>query len=177
MRQTTSDTLIQRMIGAARLDVNTYEAVERDVNATTSALLVVVIAAVASGLTGLGENGLIGFIGGILAAIVSWIVYAAIVYLVGTTILKTPETRATVGELLRTLGFAQAPQVLLVLGVIPILGWIVGLIVFIWVILTSIVAIRQALDFTSTGRAVVTALIAGVGYLIVYGLIGALFFL
>jgi hypothetical protein len=178
MRQTTSDTLVQRMIGAAKLDPATYEDVERDVNATVSALLVVVIAAVASGLAGLGANGgLSGLIGGILAAIVSWVVYAIVVYFIGTTILKTAETRSTVGELLRTLGFAQSPQVLLVLGVVPILGALVGLVVGIWLILTTIVAIRQALDFTSTARAVVVAIVAGLCYLIVYGLIASLFFL
>jgi hypothetical protein len=164
------------MIGAARLDAATYEDVEHDVNATTSALLVVVIAAVASGLAGLGANGISGLIGGILAAIVSWAVYAIVVYLIGTSILKTAETRTTVGELLRTLGFAQSPQVLLVLGVVPILGWLVGLVVAIWTILTTVVAIRQALDFTSTGRAVAVAIIAFIAYIIVYGLIAALFF-
>jgi hypothetical protein len=114
--------------------------------------MVVLIAAVARGVGGFnqGENGIIV---GVVAALFSWLVWAGITYLIGDKLLKGT---ATWGELLRTLGYAQAPAVLLIFGFVPVLGNIVGAVVGIWLLVTGIVAIRQALDF-DTGKAVLTA--------------------
>lgn len=141
-----------RMRGAAMLDVATYEEVEHDSNLTTQAAIVVMIAAVARGVGGFnsGENGIIV---GVVAALFSWLVWAGITYLIGDKLLKGT---ATWGELLRTLGYAQAPAVLLVLGFLPVFGGILSAIVGIWLLATGIVAIRQALDF-DTGKAILTA--------------------
>ena len=141
-----------RMRGAAMLDVATYEEVEHDESLTTQAAIVVLIAALARGIGGFndGENGIIV---GVIAALFSWLVWAGITYLIGDKLLKGT---ATWGELLRTLGYAQAPAVLLILGFVPVLGSVVGAIVGIWLLVTGIVAIRQALDF-DTGKAILTA--------------------
>ena len=141
-----------RMKGAAMLDIATYEEVEHNTDLTTQAAIVVLIAAVARGIGGFndGENGIIV---GIVAALFSWLVWAGITYLIGDKLLKGT---ATWGELLRTLGYAQAPAVLLVFGIVPVLGAIMGAIVGIWLLVTGIVAIRQALDF-DTGKAILTA--------------------
>ena len=141
-----------RMRGAAMLDIATYEEVEHDNNLTTQAAMVVLIAAVARGIGGFnqGENGIIV---GVVAALFSWLVWAGITYLIGDKLLKGT---ATWGELLRTLGYAQAPAVLLIFGFVPVLGNILGAVVGIWLLVTGIVAIRQALDF-DTGKAVLTA--------------------
>lgn len=141
-----------RMRGAAMLDIATYEEVEHDDNLTTQAAMVVLIAAVARGIGGFnqGENGIIV---GVVAALFSWLVWAGITYLIGDKLLKGT---ATWGELLRTLGYAQAPAVLLIFGFVPVLGSILGAVVGIWLLVTGIVAIRQALDF-DTGKAVLTA--------------------
>lgn len=141
-----------RMKGAAMLDIDTYEEVERDESLTTQAAMVVLMAAVARGIGGFnaGENGIIV---GAVAALFSWLVWAGITYLIGDKLLKGT---ATWGELLRTLGYAQAPAVLFVFGFFPVFGGIIGAIVGIWLLVTGIVAIRQALDF-STGMAILTA--------------------
>ena len=141
-----------RMKGAAMLDIATYEEVEHDENLTTQAAIVVLIAALARGVGGFndGENGIIV---GVVAALFSWLVWAGITYLIGDKLLKGT---ATWGELLRTLGYAQAPAVLLIFGFVPVLGNILGAVVGIWLLVTGIVAIRQALDF-DTGKAVLTA--------------------
>jgi hypothetical protein len=141
-----------RMKGAAMLDIATYEEVEHDDNLTTQAAIVVLIAALARGVGGFndGENGIIV---GVVAALFSWLVWAGITYLIGDKLLKGT---ATWGELLRTLGYAQAPAVLLIFGFVPVLGNILGAVVGIWLLVTGIVAIRQALDF-DTGKAVMTA--------------------
>ena len=134
------------------LDIATYEEVEHDENLTTQAAIVVLIAALARGVGGFndGENGIIV---GVVAALFSWLVWAGITYLIGDKLLKGT---ATWGELLRTLGYAQAPAVLLIFGFVPVLGNILGAVVGIWLLVTGIVAIRQALDF-DTGKAVLTA--------------------
>lgn len=146
--------MVDRMIGAARLDVDTYEEVESDYSATGQAAVVVTIVAVASAIGGAGAGG-VGIIGGVLSAVVGWLLWAGIAYLIGD---KLFGGTATWGELLRTIGFAQAPGVLLILAIIPVLGWIVQFVVGIWLLVAGIIAIRQALDF-STGKAILTAIV------------------
>src|SRR5262245_42416437 len=158
MQTSPSGSLIDRMMGAARLDVATYEEVEHDTSATMQAAIVVVLAAVAAGIGALGD-GATGLIGGIVGGIVGWIVYAAATYLVGTKLLAAAQTEADLGQLLRTIGFARTPGILNVVGFVPVLGWIVGLVAAIWVIVTTVIAIRQALEMT-TWRAIATAIIA-----------------
>ena len=148
---------MNRAIGAAMLDVNAYEEVEADTGATGQAAAVVLIVAVCSAVGSSGE-GSAGMLGGALGALLGWLVWAGVTNLVGTRLLGGT---ADWGELLRTLGFAQAPGVLLILGIVPILGGFVGPGVGIWVLVAGVIAIRQALDF-STGKAVITALISAV---------------
>ena len=170
-------SIFDRMKGAAMLDVPTYEEVEADTTATTQAAGVVAIVAVAAAIGGARE-GSGGIIGGLISAFVGWLIAAGLTYLVGTRVFKGT---ATWGELLRTLGFAQAPGVLHVLGVIPLFG---GLAIFaakIWILVASIIAIRQALDF-DTGKAVLTAVVSWLAAMIVMvvvfaalGISGAIF--
>jgi hypothetical protein len=161
------------MMGAARLDVATYEAVEHDTNATTQAAIVVVLAAVAAGIGALGDGGS-GLIGGIIAGLVGWVVFAATVYFVGTRLLSTAQTEADLGQLLRTIGFARTPGILNVFGFIPVLGWIAGLVALVWVVFATVIAVRQALEM-DTGRAIATAIIAAILNGIVVWIIFAIF--
>lgn len=153
---TSGSTMIDRMIRAAKLENAVYEEVEHDQSATVQAFWVVVIASVAAGIGGLGA-GLTGLIVGVIAALVGWAAYAYVCYWIGTRVLAGPQTSATWGQLLRTLGFASSPRVLLVLAFIPVIGLLLAIVVLIWTFLTTVVAIRQALDF-DTGRAIVTAI-------------------
>jgi hypothetical protein len=157
MRRSFTD----RMIAAAKLDIDLYEEVEADTDATMQAAGVVSLVAIASAIGGI-DNGATGVVGGLLGAIVGWLLWAGITYLIGDRLLGGT---ATWGELLRTLGFAQAPGVLFALGIVPLLGGIVALAVGIWVLVASIIAIRQALDF-STGRAIATALLGFIPFAI-----------
>lgn len=142
----------QRVIGAAKLDIDTYEEVEADEGATLQAAGVVVLAALAQAV---GVSGSGSAIGAAIGGLVGWAIWAGVTYLIGAYVFKGT---ATWGELLRTLGFAQSPRFLLVLGFIPIIGWLIGIVVFIWVLIAGIIAIRQALDIT-TGKAVGVAII------------------
>ena len=149
-----------RMKGAAMFDIPTYEEVEHDQSLTTQAAMVVIIVAVCRGIGGM-NSGETGIIAGVLGALFGWLIWSGVTYLVGDKLL---DGTATWGELLRTLGYAQAPGVLFILGIIPLFGWLVGIVVFFWMLGTGIVAIRQALDF-STGKAILTAVI---GWLIAF---------
>ncbi len=159
-------TLAERMIGAARLDPKTYEEVEHDEAATTQAMLVVVLASLASGIAVFGQAGFLGLVLGAVMALVGWVIWAAIVYFVGTRILPTAETEADLGQLLRTLGFSASPGLLAVFGVIPGLGVLVRVVASVWQLAAMVVAIRQALDYESTGRAVGVCLIGWLAYLV-----------
>ena len=143
--------MIKRMMGAARLDPAIYEEVESDPSATKQALTVVILVALATGIGTFGTGGPAGLVVGIVAGIGLWALWAWITYFVGTTILKTGETEANWGQLARTLGFAQSPGLLKVAGFIPVLGPWVFTIASIWQLVAMVIAIRQALDFTSTG--------------------------
>jgi len=158
--------LVNRMVGAAMLDVNTYEDVEADGEATGQAAAVVALTAVAAAIGQL-SLGPVAMVGQALASLVRWIVWAGITYVVGD---KVFGGTATWGELLRTLGFAQAPGLLAAAGFIPIVGNLVYLAIFPWMLVTGVVAIRQALDIT-TGKAILTALIGLLPYLIVMAIL------
>ena len=164
-------SLTERMQGAAMLNVATYEEVEADENATGQAATVIAIVAVATAIGNAfgGEGSLIGgIIGGIIGAFIGWVIWAAVTYFVGTALFGGT---ATFGELLRTLGFANSPGVLYVLGFIPGLGMLIKLIVGLWVLVCGIVAIRQALDF-STGKDILTAIVGWLVMMIPLMLLG-----
>lgn len=158
----THRSLTERMIGAATFNVGVYEEVEHDTGATGQAAIVVALVAIAAAI-GASGGGVGAAVGQLVGAFVSWLVWAGITYLVGSTLFGGT---ATWGELLRTLGFAQSPGVLYMLGIIPVLGWVVRPIVWIWMLVLGIIAIRQALDF-GTGRAVVTALIGWLALVVI----------
>lgn len=152
-------SMIDRMRGAAMLDISTYEEVEADRTATGQAGTVVAIVAIASAI-GSYASGVTGIVVALGASLLGWVVWAGVTYLIGDKLLGGT---ATWGELLRTLGFAQAPGVLAVLGFIPGVGGVVRFVVSIWVLIAGIIAIRQALDF-GTGKAIITALL---GWLVI----------
>jgi hypothetical protein len=150
-----------RMIGAARVDAAVYEEVEHDPTATGQAAGVVVIVAICSAIGGVG-GGLVGMLGGVVSAVLGWLLWSGITYLIGDKLLGGT---ATWGELLRALGFAQAPGVFYLLAAVPLLGWIVRPVVGIWILVCGIVAIREALDF-STGKAILTAVLGWFAFML-----------
>jgi hypothetical protein len=145
-------TFVERMIGAARLDSATYEEVEADRAATPQALAVVVLAAVAGGI-GVGA-GVRGLVLGTIFGLLGWAVWAWLIYFIGTRWLPEADTRADAGELLRTMGFATTPGILRVVGIVPVLGPLVTIVAAVWTLVAMVVAVRHALDYRSTGRAI-----------------------
>lgn len=143
-----------RMLRAAKLEVNLYEEVEADTTAMGQAMGVVVLSSVAAGIGSIAKLGLSGIIAGTVAALFAWYVWAYLTYFIGTKILPEPQTEADVGQLLRTIGFSSSPGLIRVLGIIPGLGDLVQIVAAIWMLVAMVIAVRQALDYKSTGRAV-----------------------
>jgi hypothetical protein len=165
----SSSSIIDRMRRAAMLDASLYEEVEHDSSATGQAAVVVALSAVASAI-GLAFRGGPGLISGVVGTVVGWAVWSGITFLIGTRLFNG---RATWSEVLRTLGFAQAPGVLMALAIIPILGRPIAFIVGLWVAVAGFVALRQALDIDAM-KTFFTVLIGMVALVLVRGLIGGL---
>jgi hypothetical protein len=159
-----------RMIGAAKLDVHTYEEVEADTTAMGQSMLVVVLSSVAAGI-GSGA-GIVGLVVGSLAAMIGWFVWAYVTYLIGTKMLPEPQTEADVGQLLRTTGFSASPGLLRAFGVIPGLGLLAVGVANIWMLVSMVVAVRQALDYNSTGRAIGVCLIGWLALVLITMVLG-----
>jgi hypothetical protein len=166
------NTLVDRMIRAARLEVNLYEEVEADRSTLGQAMTVVVFSSLAAGVGGIGTMGLGGIVVGTLLALGGWYFWAFLTYWIGTRMLPEPQTSADLGELLRTTGFSSSPGLLRILGVIPGVGGLVFVVAAIWMLVAMVIAVRQALDYQSTLRAVGVCLI---GWLI-QGLLLAMMF-
>jgi hypothetical protein len=172
------------MIRASKLQSDLYEEVEADKSATSQALLAVItisiIAGIGVAIQGIirGQGGLFilwGFLGGIASSLLGWLAWSFFTWLIGTTILKGPETSATWGELLRTIGFAYSPGVFRFFVFIPFLGGLISFAALIWSLIAGVIAVRQALDF-STGRAIATCIIGWIINLVLVFLVSALLF-
>ncbi len=146
--------LKDRMIRAAKLDINLYEEVEADRDSMGQAMTVVILSSLAAGVGSISSGGVSGIFWGTFAALAGWFIWAFLTYFIGTRILPEPQTRADVGELLRTTGFSSSPGVLRVFGLVPVLGGLVFFATAIWMLVAMVIAVRQALDYKSTGRAV-----------------------
>ncbi len=164
----------ERMVGAALLKVDTFEDVEHDRSATLQAALVVVLVAISSGIGGLltADAGVVGLLFGIGRGVLGWAVWAGVTWVIGTTVLRTPETQADWGQMARGTGFAQTPGIFTILTVIPGVGGLIGLILLVWQLAAMVVAVRQSLDYTSTWRAFFVVLI---GFIIVAVILAVLY--
>jgi len=145
-----------RLIGALAIDPVTYEEVEADRSATWQAAVVVAMSSAAAGIGafGWGTGSLRGilFISGL--ALVAWATWALVTFEIGTRLMPEGRTRADVGQLMRTIGFSAAPGILRIFGVVPGATLPAFAITAVWMLVAMVVAVRQALDYESTARAV-----------------------
>ncbi len=148
-----------RIVRAVRLDARLYEEVEADAGAMGQAMGVVVLSSLAAGAGSVNRGGVPGMLFGALLALAGWFVWAYLTYLIGTKILPETRTSATYGELLRTIGFSSSPGLIRILGVIPGVSGVVFLGASVWMLVAMVIAVRQALDYESTARAIGVCLI------------------
>jgi hypothetical protein len=158
-------SLTERMAGAMKADVATFEEVEKDPAALGQAVTVILIAAVASLIGNIFRSGLSGGLVGLVATFIGYGVWTVLVVLIGTKLMPEPSTKADFPEGFRVIGFAASPGVFNVLAIIPFLGPLISFIISLWMLVVMVVAVRTVLDYTSTGRAVIVCLIGFVVYL------------
>jgi hypothetical protein len=152
---TARNTFLQRLIGAASLDSAIYEEVEADASAITQATAVVVLSSLA---TGIGATGFGSRISGTpfyaIVALMSWAAWALVTYEIGSRLMPTPQTRVGIGQMLRTIGFAATPGLITILGLVRGVTKPIFVVAAVWMLAAMVVAVRQALDYRSTARAI-----------------------
>ena len=160
-------TFADRVKGVLFLDVKTFEEIEADKTANGQALVVVIAASLAAGLGAGIQLGVIGLLRETIGALVGWVMWAGVTWVIGSKLLPEPQTRTDMGELLRVIGFAYAPQLFAFFAFIPFLSGIVSTVVAFWLLAASILAVRQALDYVSTLRAAAVVLIGWLIFVVI----------
>ena len=159
--------LWDRMVRAARLDASVYEEVEADRGAMGQATLVVIASSLAAGVGASGRGGIGALLFASISALVGWYIWAFLTYWIGTRFLPEPQTEADYGQLLRTIGFSSTPGIVRVLGVIPGVTGLVFIVASLWMLVAMVIAVRQALDYTGTSRALAVCFIGWIVQVIV----------
>lgn len=152
----------ERMTGAMKADVRTFEEIEADQTAAPQAIAVIVIAGLAALIGNVFRMGIIGGFMMLIVSLCGYALWALIVVLIGTKVMPEPTTKADFNEGFRVMGFTAAPGVFNILAIIPFLGPVISFVIWIWMIVIGVVAVREVLDYSNTGRAIIVCLIAGV---------------
>ena len=152
----------ERMTGAMKADVRTFEEIEADQTALPQAVAVIVIAGIASLIGNVFRMGIIGGFMMLLVNVCAYALYALIVVLIGTKVMPEPTTKADFNEGFRVVGFTAAPGLFNVLAILPFLGPLISFVIWIWMVVVGVVAVRQVLDYSNTARAIIVCLICAV---------------
>jgi hypothetical protein len=159
--------LTERMIGAMKADVKTFQEIEADPNAMGQAITVIVIAGVAALIGNIFRSGIGGGIMALIMSLIGYAVWSVLVVVIGTKIMPEPTTKANFTEAFRVIGFTASPGVFNVLAIIPFLGVMISFFIGIWMLVIGVIAVREVLDYSNTGRAIIVCLIAFVVYMCV----------
>jgi len=151
-------SMFRRMAGAARLDAATYEEVEADKSATWQAILIAIVSSLAI-TVGDWHPGDTDLVYRLLGALLGWFTWLFFIWFVGVKLVPEPQTQSDLGELVRTTGFGLTPGLFRVLGLLPLVGWLLVIVAWLWTLAASVVAVRQALDYQSLGRAIFVCVI------------------
>lgn len=152
---------IKRMVRAAKLDPGLYEEVETDKHAFGQAIIVVLFSGIAAGIGTLSVEGLTGLITGTIIDLTAWFLWSYLTYFVGVRFLPEPQTDADYGKLLRAIGFSSSPGLIRVFGIFsPLVRIIIYFLAWAWMMIAMVVAIKHALDYKSTLRAINVCLIS-----------------
>tara|TARA_E500000178_G_scaffold214470_1_gene211833 strand:- start:1683 stop:2204 length:522 start_codon:yes stop_codon:yes gene_type:complete len=148
-----------RIYRAIRIDIDLYEEVEKDKSATVQAGIVVVLSSLAAGVGAL-QLGASNFLLAPIMSLLSWYVYAYVIYFVGVKLFGGPKTKSNHGELLRTIGFSTAPGLIRIFGVTPDLMTVTFIGSALWMLACMVVAVKSALDYDSLLKAFGVVVIA-----------------
>jgi len=158
-------SFVDRMIGAAKLDSAIYREVEHDHEANWQAVGVVLLVSLASAIGG-ARHGTGGFFFGFVVALGAWLIASGIVLFIGTKILPEKQTEADWGQVMRCMAFAYSPAILTIFAIIPFLSGVIFFGTWVWVIIATVIAVQEALDYTETWRAAVVVLLGWIVFII-----------
>jgi hypothetical protein len=161
-------TFGERVVGALKLDPNTFEEIERDPTAMGQAVGVIALAALSAGIGNIWYGGISGILLGIVSSLIGYVLWAVVVWLVGTKVMPDPATKADFPETFRVIAFAAAPGLFGAVTIIPILGYLLMFLIWLWSIAAMVVAVRQVLDYSDTFKAAIVVLIGFVVNLVVW---------
>ena len=150
---------LTRVFRAIKIDIDLYEEVEKDKKATVQAGIVVVLSSLAAGVGAL-QMGVSNFLLAPAMSLLSWYVWAYVIYFVGVKLFGGPKTKSDHGELLRTIGFSSAPGLIRVFGVTPDLMTVTFIGSAFWMLACMVVAVKSALDYESLWKALGVVVIA-----------------
>jgi hypothetical protein len=157
-------TLAERMTGAMKADVKTFQEIEADPNALGQAVAVIVIAGVAAMIGNFFRGTVLGGVLSLIASIIGYAIWSLLIVLIGTKAMPEPTTKADFQEAFRVIGFTASPGVFSVLAIVPFLGPLISFAISVWMLVIGVIAVREVLDYSNTGRAIVVVLIAWVIY-------------
>ena len=149
---TMINLFFNRIYRAIKIDIELYEEVEKDNKATVQAGLVVVLSSLAAGVGAL-QMGMTNFILAPILSLLSWYVWAYVIYFVGVKLFGGKNTKSNHGELLRTIGFSSAPGLIRVFGVTPDVMTVTFIGSAFWMLACMVVAVKSALDYDSLWKA------------------------
>ena len=141
-----------RVFRSIKIDPDVYDEVQKDKTATLSAAIVVVISSLAAGIAA-KQLGASSFIFAPILSLVSWFVWAYIVYFVGVKLFPDAKTKTTHAALLRAIGFSSAPGIIRLFGFTPELMTVTFIGSALWMLACMVVAVRQTLNFKSLWKA------------------------
>ncbi|MEP6593026.1 MAG: YIP1 family protein, partial [Acidobacteriota bacterium] len=160
-------SLGERMVGAMRADVKTFQEIEADPTAIGQAVTVIVIAGVASLIGNIFRSGVFLGMMFLVVSLAGYALWSLLVVLIGTKLMPEPATKADFNEAFRVIGFTAAPGVFNVLAIVPFLGPLISFVISLWMLVIGVIAVREVLDYSNTGRAIIVCLIAMVAVWIV----------
>jgi hypothetical protein len=160
-------SLVDRMVGAMKADVKTLQEIESDPSALGQAVTVIVIAGVASLIGQFFRQSIMTGIMALCVTIIGYAVWSILIVLIGTKLMPEPTTKADFAEAFRVIGFSASPGVFNVLAIVPFLGPLISFVISIWMLIIGVIAVREVLDYSNTGRAIIVCLIAFVIYWII----------
>ena len=156
-----------RMAGAMQADAATFEEIEHDPSAMGQAVAVIVIAGVAAMFGNIFRGGVVSGVMGLIGSLLGYALFSLMVFLIGTKVMPEPATKADFNEAFRVVGFTASPGVFNVLAIIPFLGPLISFVISLWMIVIGVIAVREVLDYSNTGRAIIVCLLAMVAVWII----------
>ena len=169
-----------RAFRAARLDESLFDEVMENPKLMTQSIIVVFLYGAAVAYGTFGRAGVSGINSAIFITLIGWYIWAFSTYMAGARLFPESGTAADRKAFMRSMGFASSPGWLRLLGLIPGVGGAVFAVASLWMVVASVVAVKKALNYTSTRRAaaitvgcwIISTLIQGLMYILFFSAFG-----